>query len=141
MEYLMPMTDFVLEEAEKTQFKDDCEFAYSVRKYANFVKQPLKKGMFVPCDDNDNVLEEPNKSTHTDKECEQYKQAKEKVIFEGFRVVENNSKSHPKTIQLQNIFTPFWFLTETNSWHIAKNLKTIEDLIPCQLKLTKNFKP
>ena len=54
--------------------------------------------MFVPCDENSNVLEEPTRSysgfTHeqdilTKKywfEVNQYQQAKERVIFDGFLV-------------------------------------------------------
>lgn len=49
------MTDFVLESSQKLRHNDDCEFAYVVRKYANFLKQPLTLGMFVPTDERGDV--------------------------------------------------------------------------------------
>ena len=50
--------------------------------------------MFVPCDDEGNVLEEPkdyeqrlpNMMTEYNDEIYRYKQAKEKVLFEGFYI-------------------------------------------------------
>ncbi len=65
--------------------------------YDNFLKQSLNLGMFVPCDNDGNILEPPIYTTnHSDecycKECEeetkrcsdlqdQYQKAKEKVLF------------------------------------------------------------
>ena len=92
---LISMVDFVLENAkqpyvEGTKYKD-------LVNYAKFLKQPLKLGMFVPCDNDGNILEQPIYTTnHSDecycKECEeetkrcsdlqdQYQKAKEKVLF------------------------------------------------------------
>ena len=58
------MTDFVLEQNEKIKKeKYGIESYYSTMQvsinYANFLKQPLNLGMFVPCDKIGNVLEEP----------------------------------------------------------------------------------
>ena len=79
--------------------------------YGNFITQPLTKGMFVPCDEDGNVLEVPNKIIedfygfveHHDgtsekvlnekslKEYEeQYQQAKERVLFEEGKVIEDD---------------------------------------------------
>lgn len=84
---LIKMTDFVLEQkVSHTQ----------IIKYAKFLKQPLTLGMFVPCDEDGNVLEEPiddsdrgrceydllKKLTFKEK-SEKYQQAKERVLFEG----------------------------------------------------------
>lgn len=58
------MVDFVLEESDKIYNKEDANiFASKVNTYASFLKQPLKLGMFVPCDEDGNVLEEPKKKT------------------------------------------------------------------------------
>jgi hypothetical protein len=91
----MSMTDFVLQ-----QDITDIKQRDSIVNYANFLKQPLNLGMLVPCDNDENILEEPIYTTnHSDgcycKECEeetkrcsnlqnQYQKAKEKVLFEGF---------------------------------------------------------
>jgi len=76
----------------------DIEFRIKSRKYRNFLKQPLELWMFVPCDENGNVLEEPkrDKDTYTQDlgvlqdydviEVEEYNEAKDKVLFEGFEV-------------------------------------------------------
>ena len=90
------MTSFVLENAkqpyvEGTKYKD-------LVNYAKFLKQPLKLEMFVPCDEEGNVLEEPKRwkdylqypdSFDGNKEWDElydYQQAKEKVLFEGFEI-------------------------------------------------------
>lgn len=60
--------------------------------FDNFLKQPLNLGMFVPCDDNLNILEEPifhepnneNEIGNYEKLIEEYNDAKEKVLFDGF---------------------------------------------------------
>lgn len=102
---LISMTDFVLEQTEL--YKEDklsvFDFALRVKKYAQFLKEPLKLEMFVPCDDNGSVLEHPIYTTNHSDECyckgceeetkrcsdlqDQYKKAKEKVLFEGFECI------------------------------------------------------
>jgi len=65
-------------------------------KYAVFLKQPLKLEMFVPCDDEGNVLEDGvYEARHivavtNDEKFKQYQQAKEKVLFKGCRVILDN---------------------------------------------------
>ena len=92
---LKSMVNFVLENAkqpyvEGTKYKD-------LVNYAKFLKQPLNLGMFVPCDDNLNILEEPifhepnneNEIGNYEKLIEEYYEAKEKVLFEGFHIEGN----------------------------------------------------
>lgn len=95
------MTDFVLE--QNTEFVKDKllydtdwnlefeKFSKLMISYAKFLKQPLTLGMFVPCDEDDNVLEDPkrNKTLEAfpyerfDYGCklDKYQKAKEKVLF------------------------------------------------------------
>ena len=81
---LISMMDYVLEKAKQFQFKGDCEFAYDVKKYANLLKQPLELGMFVPCDDDGNVIEGSyNDKQHVIIQHLEYQQAKDKVLFES----------------------------------------------------------
>ena len=86
---LIKMSDFVLEK----NILDEKEIKQIIN-YANFLQQPLKLEMFVPCDDDGNTLEDP-KPIHTyglevddyeydDLEVENYEKAKEKVLFEDF---------------------------------------------------------
>lgn len=68
------MTDFVLEqrmtseEISKSSFYDIqthiCKFYDKVFAYANFLKQPLMPGMFVPCDLEGDILEKPSELTY-----------------------------------------------------------------------------
>jgi len=88
---LISMTDFVLETFDNTLTVD---FQVKVFNYANFLKQPLKLEMIVPCDEDGNVLEEPQPIYHKDSfddcedydydktECNNYKKALGKVLFE-----------------------------------------------------------
>lgn len=97
---LQTLLEFVLE-------SNDLE---SIKKYANFLSQKPQKWMFVPCDDEGNVLEEPKAEDYfpTDKPIDQFteedkigfsnyyspmmifEQAKDRVIFDGFRMPYNN---------------------------------------------------
>lgn len=61
--------------------------------YAKFLKQPLTLGMFVPCDEEGNVLEYPIDGMKIGKHSASYdvcKKAEEKVLFEGFHMVNDS---------------------------------------------------
>ena len=92
------MTDFVLNEYKKimnTPYNDSVLTAFDAEKfvkYAKFLKQPLKLEMFVPCDQNGNILSEPEmiekrlgfdevELDYNYAEVEVHKKAKEKVLF------------------------------------------------------------
>lgn len=109
-------------------------------KYPEFLKQPLEKWMFVPCDEDGNVLEEPKNeicdvidmyslkwSLYNDK-IEQYQQAKERCLFEGLEL--NNEKTH-----LTNSFIGI-NVKCFKSWKNYNNYNTIEDLVKYNLQLT-----
>lgn len=100
MEKLISMVDFVLEQSEgiKSDMLGYGEFIDKVVKYAKFLKQSLTLGMFVPCDEDGNVLQEPDRWDDYVKAPESfdgnkewydlyaYEQAKERVLFDGFEV-------------------------------------------------------
>lgn len=72
----------------KEDFSDGRLGKYNVvYQYANFLKQPLTLGMFVPCDEDGNVLEIPTGwgNTNVDREMTEedyfYQKAKERVLF------------------------------------------------------------
>ena len=109
--FLIPMTDFVLKIDEFLpqdlgQFFDSWRMSQLrlIENYAKFLKQPLKLEMFVPCDENGNVLEEPqmrperNSFDEEDmdydaQELYDYIKAKEKVLFEGFEFVSRTDET------------------------------------------------
>ena len=90
---LISCEDYVIQynsdAATFSQLKTD--FTGDIFNYARLLKQPLTLGMFVPCNEDGNVLSEPSEkydfdTTDFDFLCEQYRQAKERVVFEGFYV-------------------------------------------------------
>ena len=94
---LISMTDFVLQEKTGGQQVNPItsQLYYELRiikKYADFLKQPLKLEMFVSCDDNGNVLEDiigNGMIYNYSEKVTQYEQAKEKVLFEDFEIATN----------------------------------------------------
>lgn len=116
---LIPMTDFVLQQiawnienkkVEKDHSFSDLVALEIIEEYANFLKQPLQLGFFVPTDEEGNVLEphsEPDREEYWDRDNDvfngelfQYRvsqwkayiKAKERVLFEGFELVFNQNK-------------------------------------------------
>ena len=147
---LISMTDFVLGQS-KLKFTNSGRWDearwYNSLKYANFLKQPLTLGMFVPCDENGNILEEPlpihtyrlevEDYEYDDNEVLQYQQAQSKVIFDGFECVEMFKRD--KVITFKGVINVFYWRYEHQSWKISKGIKTIEDLIRYNLDLTGSF--
>lgn len=97
MKTLISMTDFVLQQYSNNYHANT---PTRILNYARFLKQPLKLEMFVPCDEDGNVLEEPKGWSNGECDiydccsiccCEQYKKAKEKVLFEGFEYIETEN--------------------------------------------------
>lgn len=117
------MTDFILTN-EKTMWSYPNVFLNLILKYANFLKQPLKLEMFVPVDEEGNVLEEPLQEHYTDcteeqnakdwlYNLEKYEQAKNKVLFEGIDL-------------------------DTAKYHCERNVRTIEYFTSFNVELTPN---
>lgn len=98
------MTDFVLSISKQTTNEGNSLVRNfnTIKNYAQFLKQPLKLEMFVPCDENhggvlkkpcDEELEKFKGLQYGDFDCNytylfDYNQAKEKVLFEGFDDIE-----------------------------------------------------
>ena len=138
---LISCTDFVLEQEKKGMQNTDRPLRFErILKYAKFLKQPLTLSMFVPTDDDGNVLKEAYEVFERDcTECDEYifrhQQAKERVIFEGFKVINKsfcqfitNGKCRP-------------FYKEDNDslkqWKNESEL-IIEDLVKFNLTITTN---
>ena len=95
MKNLISMTDFVLEQGETYTIDTDqgdwycmeLEKLDKIRKYAKFLKQKLELWMFVPCDENGDVLEVVPYYADGIEKVNEYKKAKERCLFEGFKSV------------------------------------------------------
>jgi hypothetical protein len=65
--------------------------------YATLLKQPPELWMFVPCDEEGRVIQEPDHVYDFDTQdykylCEEYQQAKQRCLFEGFEVEDIKGK-------------------------------------------------
>lgn len=92
------MTDFVINNQKNDQSSSH-SFLLCVQ-YAKFLKQPLELWMFVPCNDNGNILAMPyNYNAFTNElprevysysftDCVNYRQAKDRVLFEGVNEIQ-----------------------------------------------------
>lgn len=120
---LISMTDFIIVLPVDTDMPDDFEGGWRecakeldrIMYYANFLKQPLNLGMFVPCDEDGTVLTEATftdwESFSTEREPEHIQEvneqeteeweiwceAKDRVLFEGFEKYDDG-KSFAKTV-------------------------------------------
>ena len=94
---LLSMTDYVLERDKVASFGGHYD---RLVVYAKFLRKKIKKGLFVPCDENDIPLKKPIESEYNlgdihagyySKDLQKYNDAKSNVIFKGFSIDENNN--------------------------------------------------
>ena len=125
---LISMTAFVLN--EKRFKEDDAVCNFRITNYAHFLSQPLKLEMFVPVGDDGNILEDRDlfyttvPDGHSESLAIQYKEAKEKVLFEGCYA--------EKQTEYYSLYTSgdklLWV-----GWNYSKK---IEDILHADLTLT-----
>ena len=110
--------------------------------FDNFLEQPLKLGMFVPCDEEGDILEVPtnyemrllNMTTEYNDEVYTYYQAKAKVLFEGFEIDKNLYLVYKNEISIGRFIS----YENGSKFLFRDNFKTIEDLVEFGFKLTEN---
>lgn len=160
---LISMVDFVIKEHENNPYKGEpikssTYLNERIYNYAKFLKQPLRLEMFVPCDDKGNVLDEPKKDDYIFEEhpelvgnpkeydnyefglaLEQYQKVKEKILFDGFELVEKE--------EVYDSIRGIWIDLESRAFQIEGSLgvgygnmidETVSDLIYLNLILTEN---
>lgn len=150
MEKLISMTDFVLENTT-----DILDYGYNANevktnKYANFLKQPLMIGMFVPCDLDGNVLTKNTMSEDTCEDdcdhyncvkemnqCISYQEAKSRVFFDVYDIKEHHA---PHLIQIWHDKEKYLFSYNISSKLFSTTANTIEDLVKNNLVLTESAK-
>lgn len=159
---LISMTDFVLQQEDLFDLNNSLgrEFELRIRynnnfKYAKFLKQPLKLEMFVPCDEDGEALEQPKcnicytgtpDECHRSKECSidetpflNFKKAKDKVIFNGWKVIHSDKEN--SEFEIENLDKNTWikFIEGKCFFGISEDLiiDDIEDLeLVCHVELT-----
>lgn len=120
---LISMTDFVLD-----TFEEEIDCAISEQRmfnYATFLKQPLTIGMFIPCDDDGNVLQEPKEHFATGNNV--LEEAKSKVLFKNCFLDYNIQGDINVLFDNQLI------------WNTLRTNYSVEDLIPYNLDLAVSF--
>ena len=107
--------------------------------HVNLLTQPIKLGMFIPCDKNGNVLEEPicygvGDEQYFGSRMDEYKEAQERVLFKGFDVDYFNSTIG---FSVDEKYLRYW---KTKQFFELGNkvVKTIKDLTHLNLELTDN---
>lgn len=103
----------------------------STNKYANFLNLNLKTEMFVPCDDEGNVLDEPKpfyECSNPYEDYKIYKKALSKVLFGGFYYVKM-SKQHA-------LYNEIGIFASGVNLDCIFNGKTIESILTEKLTLT-----
>lgn len=141
---LISMTDFVLEQAKLKN--DTYELSHVLIDYANFLKQPLTLGMFVPCDLDGNVLEESSWQLEWEKKkvcsinlcvkSREYQEAKDRVLFEGFEIKEYSGK----LLSVECSGTSVFFKIPSKDWYTPNGFELIENLVKDGFELTESAK-
>ena len=118
-----------------------------ITNYANFLKQPLKLEMFVPCDDESTPIEPPTEKDKIDlgggfatiKERQEledwendYQKAQEKVLFKGFEFLKKPGRHSGLHTYVFKHQTKGKVLV---SFFLNSN---IEDVVYLDLELTEN---
>ncbi|MGV0854793.1 hypothetical protein ACTS9E_04260 [Empedobacter brevis] len=139
---LISMTDYVLEQMKEVTLDGTGAVCARIGNYANFLKQPLTLAMFVPCDLDGNVLEEPSKKdmewfkglAYGDFSCDytrifEFIEAKERVLFE-----------FDGDLSLIKNVTNFYIIEDKNGVYyrvLKNNTKTkVEDLLKFSVEIT-----
>jgi len=136
---LISLLEFTLSKNEFFIYEHSAE---NIRMYANFLNQPLTLGMFV-CEVPEPELQtHENRADYCDEWVSQYQQAKERILFEGFEVI-NPDEHKIKTLsgtsfitnkkeEINIAFKKDW----EEDW--CFEYETIEDLVKYNLTLTKS---
>jgi hypothetical protein len=141
------MTDYVLECCQNAKLEEYNQvnetFVNKVIDYANFLKQPLKLEMYVPCDEDGNVLnyKEIKQSVIDGTEnWNIWENAKEKVIFDGFEWKSADFGDEPM-LELTNKGVYFLYDVEDKNFQndVDEFVETIEDLVRYNLDLAVSF--
>ena len=127
---LIAMTDyvkFIEEQGNINIILTQSEKHEKCLRYANFIKQPLTLGMFVPCDLHGNALEKP--TTEDLEAYRKYQQANGRVVFKDC-VYDHDIK----TVRPPKEYADMFYNRKND--YDTKLL--IEDVIKYNLTLTKN---
>lgn len=140
---LEPLSYYVSGIVDKHNGNNELGLLFDIAQYNLFIKQNLSEryevngvnahplNRFVPCDLDGNVLVE---SEIYDSSYIKYQQAKDRVLFEGWKIVQLGSTIHVlKNKNTGKILEWCLIMDRINPVRVS----TIEDLIPFKATLTK----
>jgi hypothetical protein len=126
---------------------------FKIELYARFLNQNLKDryevydviahpmNRFIPCDTNGNIITPPsqefmlsNSPEFSESEMQKYRQARSRVLFDGFEIKETSSSKYQN---LTNGQFSLLFYYESNEWGLVESNLNIESLVIHKLKLTE----
>ncbi|CAI9673423.1 MULTISPECIES: hypothetical protein [Elizabethkingia] len=154
---LIPMTEFTLQKCKflEIESNDDLKlnmeshFALlSIRRYAQFLKQPLALWMFVSINSKGEIAQRPewknNKGGELQFEYEnkEYEEAKSRVLFEGFKLLSDYNGMY-RLRNAQNVditFDSHGCYAEPFDSIPGKRINTIEEITYLDLTLTETVK-
>lgn len=156
LETLIPLSSFVLQTNE-THKEYASLFKSRVLLYTKFLKQKPSLSMFIPIDEDGNVLEKPDVRCIKENFCQcgeedaldckkwkiEYQEALDKTLFEGFAIRDVKLVGYNrvrKNILCREKDTCYWdfnknVLWDMNNGTFRDEFKTLEDLIYLNLKL------
>lgn len=142
---LMSMIEFVFfVQTYSEEPLTDLQILNKITSYAEFLKQPLTLGIFVPVDEKGNVLKEELKYSFATEESnagirhKNYREAQNKVLFEGFNIVKSDIETLNHTIFVEN--KKGEQVGYNKSWEDNWNFYgiTIENLVGFELELSES---
>lgn len=110
------------------------EIVNDVWAYTYFITQPLTKGMFVTCDENGEVLRVPT-GIDFQEYLEQYQQAKDRVLFDGWYRCEDSSYSNIDVLKSDDDDLILRYSPKHGIMMGTTDLATIEQAINAGIKL------
>lgn len=142
---LISMTDFVLEQfkicPDSPNQMEAVKYFLNCKKYAEFLKQPLTLGMFVPTDEEGRVWEAPKGccsgrecgcmgqpvNYYSQKDIDKYYKLEEKVFFKG--VKHNNIQPSTDWNYYSLKGNKIAEANNLGKYNLVYRLNTVEDLI------------
>lgn len=119
----------------------DIEFRIKSRTYRQFLKQPSELWMFVACDEEGNVLEEPDFYLDNEETKKKHYLAKERCLFEGFTIKNYNTEEYDNieaVIKYNHCYVGIKYKDEDKiRLNDISRKETIERLTSNYLQLTK----
>ena len=138
--HLISTTNFVklvMEGKDVARLDDADSRLFRISNYANFISQKLTLSMFIACDDEDNVLEEPEYHPEYGYSClsdaNMYTQAQSKILFKDYRIIDTIRE------EIHLSYNGLKYNYDSDTWHKDyKEIYTIEDLMgEVRLELTE----